>query len=273
MKFHSPHADLFIPDNTDATQALTRCTHLSIGTHPDDIELLGMNGIQLCYQQPDKHFVGVVMTSGGGSPRSGEYANVTDDEMIAIRKQEQIDAAKIGHYSAQIQLGYPSSEIKTAANNAIADIKAILLATKPHTLYLHNPLDRHDSHRAALEVCINALRELDPAQRPDKIYGVEVWRSLDFLPTESRIALATDIVPEITEPLIKVFKSQVLGGKRYDLAFLGRTLSNATFAESHHVDQASALSNALDLKPLVDNKQLTQSEFAKSILQLLIKSI
>jgi LmbE family N-acetylglucosaminyl deacetylase len=273
MKFCSPHADLFIPDNHDETMALSRCTHLTIGTHPDDVELLGMNGIQLCYEQDDKHFVGVVVTNGAGSPRSGDYADVTNDEMVEIRKQEQINAATIGQYSAQIQLGYPSDAVKKSPHDAIADIKAILLATQPEILYLHNPLDRHDSHRAILRICVEALRQLDPAQRPHKIFGVEVWRSLDFLPEALRIALPTDIVPNIAEKLIEAFKSQVYGGKRYDLAFLGRTLSNATFAESHHVDQASALSFAMDLNPLIEDKTLDQDEFAKRTLQALIDQI
>ncbi len=273
MKFHSPHADVFVPHDSDVANALECCTHLTIGTHPDDVELLGMHGIHICYDSLDNHFVGVVLTNGAGSPRSGAYADVSDEQMVEIRRQEQIHAAKIGKYSAQIQLLYPSHVLKEAQANPIADIKSILLKTTPHTLYLHNPLDRHDSHRAALRTCIAALRELKPAQRPQHIFGVEVWRSLDFLPESLRIALPTDKVKGLSEKLIQVFESQVFGGKRYDLAFVGRTVANATFAESHHVDQASALSFALDLSPLVEDETLDQDAFARNLVQRLMDQI
>ena len=35
-----------------------------------------------------------------------------------------------------------------------------------------------------------------------------------------------------------VFDSQIAGGKRYDLATIGRRAANATFFESHATDQA-----------------------------------
>ena len=273
MQFKSPHAELFIPDNCDEHLALSRCTHLTIGTHADDIELLGMNGIQTCYDSKDNFFVGVVVTDGAGSPRTGAYANVTNEEMVEIRKQEQITAAKLGRYSAQFQLGFPSQLIKEAPQPAIDDLKTILLATQPHTVYLHNPLDRHDSHRAALQACLIALRELPAQQRPTNCFGVEVWRSLDFLPDKLRIALPTDKHSDLSEKLISVFKSQIEGGKRYDLAFAGRGLANATFAESHHVDEARSLSFAMDLRPLIDNTELTQEVFAKQLLQTLIEQL
>ena len=273
MQFESPHADLFIPDASDETLALSRCTHLTIGTHADDVELLGMNGIQTCYASDDNFFVGVVVTDGAGSPRTGAYANVTNDEMVEIRKQEQIAAAKLGHYSAQFQLGFPSSVIKQDPQSAIDDLKAILLATQPDTLYLHNPLDRHASHRATLQVCLEALRELPAKQRPARCFGVEVWRSLDFLPDELRIALPTDMHIDLSEKLISVFKSQTEGGKRYDLAFAGRGLANATFAESHHVDAAHSLSFAVDLTPLINDPDLTQETYAKQLVQALLEQI
>lgn len=273
MQFESPHADIFIPDQSDETLALSRCTHLTIGTHADDVELLGMNGIQTCYDSTTDHFVGVVVTDGAGSPRTGAYANVTNDEMVEIRKQEQIAAATLGRYSAQLQLGIPSNIIKTQAQSAINDLKAILLATQPQALYLHNPLDRHESHRATLEACISALRDLPAAKRPQQCYGVEVWRSLDFLPKDLRIALPTDRHIDLSAKLISVFKSQTEGGKRYDLAFAGRGLANATFAESHHVDQAHALSFAVDLQPLLDNPKLSQQAFAKQLVQALLDEL
>ena len=53
-----------------------------------------------------------------------------------------------------------------------------------------------------------------------------------------------------------VFDSQIAGGKRYDLAVLGRRRAHATFLESHGVDQADMLTFGMDLTPLVANEKL-----------------
>ena len=45
--------------------------------------------------------------------------------------------------------------------------------------------------------------------------------------------------------------SQICGGKRYDLATMGRRRANATYFESHGVDVTSGLSYAMDLTPLI----------------------
>jgi hypothetical protein len=48
-----------------------------------------------------------------------------------------------------------------------------------------------------------------------------------------------------------VFDSQIAGGKRYDLATLGRRRANATFLESHATDRSTQLAFGVDLTPLV----------------------
>jgi hypothetical protein len=53
-----------------------------------------------------------------------------------------------------------------------------------------------------------------------------------------------------------VFASQIAGGKRYDLATLGRRSANATFFESHATDTATQLIFGMDLTPLVRDKSL-----------------
>ena len=265
----------YVPDGVDIESALARCTHLAIGTHPDDVELIGMHGIESCYDSNEHYFAGVVVTNGAGSPRTGEYANVTDEEMVNIRHDEQNTAAKLGRYGIQIQLAYPSSAVKSFDQAIIDDIKSIIERASPSSLYLHNPLDRHASHRAVLQCCLSALRLVAPkhsgggqrSTQPIKhCYGVEVWRSLDFLPDAFRIALPRGQHKGLSEKLISIFKSQIAGGKRYDLAFAGRGLANATFAESHHVDAAESISLALDLMPLLDDADITLATFVKSVM-------
>jgi LmbE family N-acetylglucosaminyl deacetylase len=263
MKLRSPHASIFVPDGVDLEKALARCTHLAIGTHPDDIELIGMHGIETCYESDTRFFAGVVVTDGAGSPRTGEYADVTDAEMVVIRKDEQNAAAKLGRYGVQIQLAYPSSTVKSLDQTVADDLSVIFKSIAPNTIYLHNPFDRHTSHRAVLECCMRGLRSSE--LKPAACYGVEVWRSLDFLPADLRIALSRDQYPDLANQLISAFKSQVAGGKRYDLAFAGRGLANATFAESHHVDNAKSLSFALDLLPLIKHPELDMADFKKQL--------
>ena len=46
-----------------------------------------------CFGKQDKWFCEVVVTDGAGSPRNGLYANYTDEQMKAVRIEEQKNAA------------------------------------------------------------------------------------------------------------------------------------------------------------------------------------
>ena len=52
-----------------------------------------------------------------------------------------------------------------------------------------------------------------------------------------------------------VFDSQICGGKRYDLATMGRRQAHATYFESHGVDTSTGMSFAMDLTPLIEDPQ------------------
>ena len=110
-----PQIKLFIPDETDAGDALARCTHLGIGAHQDDLEFMAFHGIAECYDSDEDWFGGITCTNGAGSARSGPYANFSDAEMAAVRIEEQEAAARIGRYSFVAQLGHTSAEIKDGA--------------------------------------------------------------------------------------------------------------------------------------------------------------
>jgi len=76
--------------------------------------------------------------------------------------------------------------------------------------------------------------------------------ALAGLPGTGKTTLATRLAAELGG----VFGSQIGGGKRYDLAVLGRRRANATFLESHSVDHSDAVSYAMDLTPLVRDDSL-----------------
>lgn len=270
MTLHQKKADVFIPDGSPEVEALTRTTHLGIGAHQDDLEFFAYHGIESCFAKNDAWFTGVTCTDGSGSSRTGPYANVTDEEMQTIRAEEQRKAASIGEYSAMIQLDYPSSTIKNANDEScVDDLFSILSQTRPETVYLHNPADKHDTHIAVLVRCLAALRRLPAEQRPKQVWGCEIWRGLDWLLDEDKGILPTSARPNLQAALNGVFDSQIQGGKRYDLAVMGRRLANATFFESHAADSETGLTWAMNLSPLVENESLDLVDYTLAYVERL----
>jgi hypothetical protein len=66
------------------------------------------------------------------------------------------------------------------------------------------------------------------------------------------------------EAIMAVFASQIGGGKRYDLATVGRKRANATYLASHDVDAADALEYALDMTELLRDAR-TVREYVRSL--------
>jgi len=262
IQFANPSADLFIPDDNEPDQALGRTTHLGVGAHQDDLEVMALHGILACYKQPQKWFGGVTVTNGAGSSRTNEYADYTDEQMQDVRAEEQRKAAVVAEYAFMAQLDYLSSAVKQPTNtDYTTDLRTILAATKPKVVYTHNLADKHDTHVAVAVPLIRALRELPAAERPAEVYGVEVWRDLNWLLDDEKVLLNLANRPNLVRALISIFDSQISGGKRYDLALEGRLRSNATFFDSHAVDEMNLASYAMDLKPLVDDPSLDIAEY------------
>ena len=254
----------YIPDGSDFHQALSQTTHLAIGAHQDDLEVFAYHGIATCYQRDDLGFGGVTVTNGSGSARQGVYSDFSDEDMIRVRREEQNRAAEIGKYRFQSQFGVPSEQLydSVAAHRIVDLLVQTLEWVRPETLYLHNPLDKHRTHVALLRLCIQSLRRLDPTLIPKRIYGCEVWRGLDWVRDQEKIALPVNQYPDLARQLIEVFASQVVGGKDYVAATLGRRKANATYLNSHSVDTLSAVTFALDLRPLVEDPTLDLVDFA-----------
>lgn len=243
----------YIPDGTDEETGISRTTHLAISAHQDDVEFMAYAPIAECFGQKDKHFGAIIVTDGAGSPRSGLYADYTDEEMKAVRIVEQKKAAFVGEYSFLAMLGYPSKAVKDAKNEKVVEeLASLIRRARPKYLYTHNLADKHDTHVATALKVIAALRMLKPEERPEKVYGCEVWRDLDWMNDDEKVYLDCGAHPNIMRALSAVFDSQIAGGKRYDLAAEGRRLANATFSASHACDTYEALNYAMDLTPLMD---------------------
>ena len=231
--------------------------------HQDDIEINAYPAVAECYGRTDRFFTGVVVTNGSGSPRTGPFANHTDEQMKLVRVEEQRAAARLGKYNLQLQLAHPSADVKRPGHPGVrADLAAIFSACRPQTVYLHQPLDKHDTHVGVMLRCLEAIRALPKAQRPARVLGVEAWRGLDWLLDDEKVAMDCGAHPELALQLIQVFKSQVVGGKRYDTASIGRRQANATFHVAHSTDAFTQVAWALDLTPLVVDETISITDFA-----------
>ncbi len=253
----NPLARLVTPDGKTGPDALSRTTHLGIGAHQDDLEFMAFHGILACYDRTDRWFGGVTITDGRGSSRTGPFKDWTDDQIAAERIREQDAAAVIGQYSFMAQLGFGSAAVRNAQQTAVRDdLRRILEASRPEAVYLHNLADKHDTHVGCALRCIEAIRQMPKADRPKRVYGCEVWRDLDWLVDSEKTPMPISARPELARTLNEVFATQIAGGKRYDLAVLGRRTANATFSNAHSTDQESAMQWAMDLTPLVHDDNL-----------------
>ncbi|MBS1314221.1 MAG: PIG-L family deacetylase [Clostridia bacterium] len=274
MKLNNNNAVLFIPDGAEERAALERTTHMAISAHQDDIELMAYYPISTCFGKKDEWFCGVVTTDGAGSPRNGLYADYTDEDMKEIRIVEQKKAAYVGEYGSQFLLGYPSKQAKDPDDEAIIEeYVRILRAAQPKYLYTHNLADKHDTHLGVAAKVVAAVRRLNRSERPEKFYGCEVWRDLDWMPDEEKVYFDVSGHPNIAMSLVGVFDSQILGGKRYDLAAEGRRIANATYSASHACDVSTGMSYAMDLTPLAEDDTLSVEAYVTGYIRRFMDSV
>lgn len=255
-------AVLHVPDGVTDDVALARCTHLGIGAHQDDLEIMAIEGILECFESPDRWFGGVTVNNGASAPRTGRFTNFTNEQMAAARIEEQNRAADIGKYSVQVQLGYNNDETKDPADvRSMNDVQEIIRATCPQVIYTHNLLDKHYAHVAVTIQVIQAIRQLDSADRPMRLVGCEVWRDLDWLVGDDKVVMDTTPLPELQRSLLEVFDSQ-LEGKRYDRAAMGRRIAHATYLDPHENDNVDGAVFGMDLTPLIADDSLDIRDYA-----------
>lgn len=254
MKLNAETAEIFVPDGLPVGEALARTTHMGIGAHHDDLEIMALDGILTCFQQVDKWFCGVVVTNGSGSPRDDLYSDYTDEAMQDVRRKEQKKAAVVGEYAAQVLLDYPSSAVKDGYNTApVEELAMLLKVARPQVAYTHNLADKHDTHVGVTTKVIEAIRSLPVEDRPTHLYGCEVWRDLDWMADADKVVFDVSAHENLQTALLGVFDSQICGGKRYDLATMGRRRANATYFSSHSTDVATGITFAMDLTPLIED--------------------
>ena len=274
MKLTCSTAEIFIPDGLLISKALARTTFMCIAAHHDDIEIMAPHAILECFGRSDRWFTGVVVTNGAGSPRAGRYIRYTDSQIRSVRKLEQRKAAIVGEFGALVLLDHPSSAVKKLRRQEVReDIYRLVRASKPDVLIGHNLADTHDTHVALALRTIEALRSLPPKARPRKLYGGEVWRSLDWILDDEKVLWDVSERENIQAALLGVFDSQISGGKRYDLAAAARRRAAATYNQSHQIDASTALSVAMDMTPLLLDDQMDPLEFTEEFVERFKKDI
>ena len=165
-------------------------------------------------------------------------------------------------------LDYPSKAIKDGSNQQpIDDLVQILKVAQPQFVYTHNLTDKHDTHVGTALKVIAAIRSLPEEERPQKLFGCEVWRDLDWMIDNDKVSFDLSTQINLQAALLEVFDSQITGGKRYDLATLGRRRANATYLESHGVDVTTGLSYAMDLTSLILSPEKNIISFVQEHIQ------
>jgi len=249
--------EIFVPDGRSVANALTGTTHLGIGAHQDDLEFMALHGILECVYSDTKWFGGIICTDGAGSSRTGPYAEVSDDEMRAIRRREQCCAAQIGKFSFVAQLGFASAALASPTTTPlVARLIELMGAITPEVVYTHSPADKHETHIRVLAAVLEAIRQLPAERRPKRLLGCEGWRGLDWMNDGSKVVLDVSGHEHLAAALNGIFDSQIAGGKRYDLAVPGRRRANATLMDSHSGDAVSQAALAIDLTPLIGKSPL-----------------
>lgn len=265
MKLGKTTSEIYVPDGKPVEEALARTDYLAVSAHQDDIEIMALEGILAAFGRDDKWFTGVVVTNGAGSPRAGLYSSFTDEDMQAVRRKEQRKAAVVGEYAAAVFLDYSSSEAKDPANaQVVADLAAVFDKARPSVVYTHNLADKHPTHVAVSLRVISAIRKLPREARPQKLYGCEVWRDLDWLVDADKVVFKLDEHDNLATSLLGLFDSQVAGGKRYDLATMGRRRAHATYLESHGTDESQLVNFGVDLTPLITDDTINPAAYIRT---------
>jgi len=267
MKWSQPNAEVFVPDGAECGVALKRTRTMIVAAHQDDAEFMGFPLIRDAYAQGGSALGVVIVTNGAGSPRAGVYEKFTDEQMQAVRREEQRTAARLGKYSFLAQLQFPSSVTRTMTNSLVTDeIAWVLEQVQPEVVMTHNVVDRHATHIATALRTIAAIRKLPKEKRPKQFLGAEIWRGLDWLPDSLKVRLDAGGHDSLAAALMGCFDSQIVGGKRYDTATFGRRHANATYDQSHAVDTMEQVVFAMDMTELVQNDALSVDDFVERVL-------
>ncbi|MEN8230885.1 MAG: PIG-L deacetylase family protein [Bacteroidota bacterium] len=134
---------------------MTSVFALIIAPHPDDAEI-GAGGTIARWIRESREVVYVVCTDGGKGTRDRD---LTSEDLAAIRKREQLNAAETLGVSDVIFLNYPDQELEDTAEfrrNLVREIRRykpeVVVTTDPYRRYIY-----HRDHRITGQVVLDAV--------------------------------------------------------------------------------------------------------------------
>ena len=120
---------------------------ISIGSHPDDVEL-GMAGTIARHAERNDDVRVILCTFGGvsGSPEE--------------RKKEAYNALQILGVKESYMLNYPISQLNNSTNDFVKVLQKIITEFDPDRVYTHSPHDYHQVHVSVNESVIRATKDV-----------------------------------------------------------------------------------------------------------------
>ena len=235
-----------------------------ICAHPDDCELMAIDGIQRGYRATKYTFACVVTTDGMDSERCGRYLKMTDKRMVNILMNEEKKAASIGRYNSVYFMNYSSEEARSQENeDIINEYVEIIKELKPRVVYTHSLLDRHPTHVAVAIKVINALRTMKKGDQPKVLYGCESERNLEWVDESKIVTFNVSKNMRLQRQLISVHKSQNLA-RDYVNAAMGRRFVNAVFNKVETKKNAKLTAKAINMTTLLRRREYPIKRYVMS---------
>lgn len=216
--------------------------YLCIAAHQDDIEMIALHGISQCfrngYRMANKNFHGATL--------------VKPEKDYERRINEQEVAAVVGRYETIKNFEFDDLlEVRSRHDVVIVAVSRLVLKTRPRFIYTHSPFDIHGAHVGAMFCVVEAIKRAmrNSDWRPEKVYGVELWGSLDWLPEKFKETLILENCKRLSEDLLSSFESQNTD-RDYTGGFFARTKSNGVFSFLKNGERSTPRTFAIDLMPL-----------------------
>jgi LmbE family N-acetylglucosaminyl deacetylase len=259
----------YSPQGLDPNEARARTRILAIGAHPDDLEFMCLEPIARSLSHGS--FGGLIVSSGSGSIRSPQHAQLSSADYSELRWSEQKEAARIGNYSFVDSLNLDSGPLRSPEGfeELVGKLKNYLLGFELDEIYLHQPFDRHPTHVRSCFAALEALRRLPQPKRPAHVFGCEVWRNIDWIPASKKTLRPLGQKElELQVRLAQVFESQAdpMSAKNYVQALVGRKTANAVFQEGLTRDAGIAQEVYFDLNNWVKS-ELSWKELGDSLIE------
>ena len=170
---------------------------LVVAPHPDD-ETFACAGAIDSAQREGRRVAVIFVTSGercSASPFRKRLARTREREAIRVLESlgldPRVDVAFLRYPDASLTelakagsictlgscpgLGFPGIE-RFRYDQLVADLRAVILMARPEIVYLPDPRDAHDDHRAthqAVRTALNTAPELSPALRSYLVHYLE----------------------------------------------------------------------------------------------------